>query len=289
MGYGTFSEETYSSSRALRSSKGEKDFAYTEVAAKTKKIHESLNPLRINEKAIKFLESRDNEGRVSTPILITKDVTGSNYRNAIVVQAKLPDLMQKLMSVCQNPQVAVWSNDDYYSVGKNCIQMSEFESDNKIDDSIRNLWLTSEGGSNAGESYDLLLYGAARKTVTDSVEKRGKRGYMFMYADEPIFDEVKKSQVRDVFGDGLQDDIPIADIIAEAQQKWDITVLFPSNSGQSRARSQYVKLFGVQNVIDLDDPEDFCDQVAATIAEKETAGATAAAAAADADVYSRAE
>lgn len=289
MGYGTFSEESYVSSRALRSSTGEKDFAYSEVAAKTHEVHESLNPRRINKKKIKFLESRDNEGRTSTPILITKDVTGSNYRNAVVVQAKLPELMQKLMAVCQNPQIAVWSNDDYYSVGKNCIQMSEFESDNRIDDSIRNLWLTSQGGSNAGESYDLLLYGAARKTVTDSMEKRGKRGYMFMYADEPIFAKVDADQVKSVFDDGLQSDIPIEEIVAEAQQKWDITVLFPSNTGESRARSQYVKLFGAQNVIDLDDPEDFCDQVAATIAEKETAGATAAAAAADADVYSRAE
>jgi hypothetical protein len=183
----------------------------------------------------------------------------------------------------------VWSNDDYYSVGKNCIQMSEFESDNKIDDSIRNLWLTSQGGSNHGESYDLLLYAAARKTVTDSLEKRGKRGYMFMYADEPIFDEVDRHQVKDVFDDGLQANIPIAEIVAEVMLKWDITVLFPSNSGQTRARSQYVKLFGAQHVVDLSDPENFCDAVANIVSEKEKAGVTAATEAADADVYSRTE
>jgi hypothetical protein len=286
MGYGAFSEATYTSSKALRSSKGVSDFSYTENA---KEVHESLNPRRINLKAIKFLESRDNDGRISTPVLITKDVTGSNYRNAIVVQEKLPELMQQLAAVCQNPQVAVWSNDDYSSVGRNCVQMSEFESDNRIDDSIRNLWLTAMGGSNAGESYDLLVYAAARKTATDSLEKRGKRGYMFMYADEPFFTQVRASEIIDVFGDNAQADIPIDDIIAEAKTKWDITILFPSQSGQARARSQYVKLFGAECVRDLAEPEDFCQAVAAIVKEKETAMEKATAAEADADIYSRTE
>lgn len=266
MGTGYFSEEKYVSHSALRASTGRKDFEYTESATR---VHELLDTSRIKDKATGMLESRDSvEHPESTPVIITFDVTGSNRSNAIVAQKKLPELMAKLADVCDGPQVSIWANDDYCSVGRNAIQISEFESDNRIDEAIRSVWLTGAGGSNDGESYDLLIYAAARKTVTDSMEKRGKKGYMFLYADEPFFDHVSARQVHEVFGDGLQANIPIASIITEAQAKWDIYVVWPQN-GYKHARAQYVELFGADRVVDLQSPEMLCDKVASIVAQSE--------------------
>lgn len=268
MGGGRFSEESYVRSTSVRRSSGVSDFAYTETASQ---VHETLNPHRIRTKPFGLLESRDSvEHPESTPVIITFDVTGSNYNNAKVAQQKLPELMAKLAAVVDNPQVAVWANDDIYSVGPNAIQLGEFESDNRIDDTIRNIWLTGKGGGNQGESYDLLVYAAARKVVTDSFEKRHKKGYMFLYADEPFFTEVTAASIRTVFGDSAEADIPIASIIAEAQQKWNIFVLWPMN-GFAHARAQYVTLFGADHVESLQDPNLLCDKVASVVAAQEAA------------------
>lgn len=261
MGYGTFDEDNYHNSRATRAAANLPDFEYTNRATK---VHESLDPYRIKNKPFLKLESRDNQGRVSTPIIFTFDVTGSNISNAKVAQAKLPELMNKLTPVCDNPQIAIWANDDVKVEGRNAIQLGDFESDNRIDDVIRNLWLTGNGGGNGGESYDLLVYAAARYTVTDSFEKRKKKGYMFIYADEPFFSRVSSKEARLIFEDGCEANIPVGDIIAEAKERWNIFVIWPKG-GQLDARQQYEELFGMDNVLISEGPGMLCDLVASTV------------------------
>lgn len=270
MGDNYYDKKQYSDSRAIRMSTGRKDFEYTETATK---IHPSLDPMRIRTKPFRKLESRDSADHpISLPIILTFDVTGSNYANAEVVQKHLNELMGKLLEVHANPQIAIWANDDFSSVRHNAVQLGEFESDNRIDDAIRSIWLTGRGGNNDGESYDLLIYAAARKTVTDSIEKRHKRGYMFLYADEPFFDFVDLEHVSNIFGDHLEGNIPIASIIKEAQQLWDIFVLWPSD-GYRHARNQYVTLFGENRVETVQSPDQLCDKITSIVAREEEAGA----------------
>jgi len=269
IGGGTFSEASYGTARALRSKSGVKDFAYTEEAEKTQKVNQMLDPLRINKKAMGVLESCDStEHPESLPVILTFDVTGSNYSNAVIAQKELPTLMARLLKVIPNPQVAVWSNDDYLTSGPSCIQVSDFESDNRIDDSIRATWLIGRGGSNPGESYDLLLYCAARKTKLDSLDKRGKKGYMFLYADEPVFSKVSAKHVEYVFDDHIQADIPIEEIVKEVQAKYHLMFLWPT-SGQTEAREQYVKLVGDNNVITVQSPKHLIEVVASEMEKAE--------------------
>ena len=200
----------------------------------------------------------------SNPVLICFDVTGSNRARAVDFQKKLPNLMDLLNKYLTDPQVAVAANDDYTVQGENAVQISDFESDNRVDDHIRNIWLVGDGGGNDGESYDLLLYAAARKVVLDSVEKRSKKGYLFMYADEPIFDHVKKSEVKAIFGDTIQKNIPIAEIIEEVRRNFNIFLIWP-DGGYKHAREQYVKLFGEESVLTSQHPNLLCELIASTI------------------------
>jgi hypothetical protein len=171
------------------------------------------------------------------------------------------DLLNKYLT---DPQVAVGANDDYSYAGANSVQISDFESDNRVDDHIRNIFLVGLGGGNDGESYDLLLYAAARKVVLDSVEKRVKKGYLFMYADEPIFDHVNKDEVKAIFGDTIEKNIPIAEIIEEARRNFNIFLIWP-DGGYRHAREQYVKLFGDESVLTSQHPNLLCELIASTI------------------------
>jgi hypothetical protein len=262
MGSGAWDTGAYHTSTSTRKATGVADFAYTKTATKA---HSNLDPLRINSKPFGKLESRDSDDHpLSNPVLVCFDVTGSNRERAVDAQKRLPNLMELLNKYLTDPQVAVAANDDYDYAGLNSIQISDFESDNRVDDHIRNIYLVGLGGGNDGESYDLLLYAAARKVVLDSVEKRGKKGYMFLYADEPIFDHVKKSQVKAIFGDTLERDIPIAEIIEEARRNFNIFVVWP-DGGYLHAREKYVKLFGEDSVLTSQHPNLLCELIASTI------------------------
>ena len=209
------------------------------------------------------------EHPISTPIIFTFDVTGSNVENAKVVQQMLPKLMEQITAVCANPQIAIWANDDVNVEDENALQLGEFESDIRIDEAIRNIWLTSDGGGNNGESYDLLLYAASRKTITDSMEKRNKRGYMFLYADELFFPKTKSKDINMIFDDTLEGDINLVDLINEVLQKWEVFVIWPQ-TGYAHARQQYVELFGEDHVQTLQDPHLMCEKVASIISMRES-------------------
>lgn len=262
MGSGAWDTGSYAKARTTRAAKGVDDFHYSKTAKTT---HTNLDPKRINGKPVGKLESRDStEHPNSNPVLVCFDVTGSNYERAVDAQKRLPNLMELLGKYLIDPQVAIAANDDFNSIQSQCLQVSDFESDNRVDEHIRSIRLTREGGGNDGESYDLMLYAAARKMALDSVEKRGKKGYFFLYADEPIFKRVDKVEVSAVFGDTLERDIPIEEIIEEARRLWTIFVVFPIG-GYDHARTQYVKLFGQESVLDLQHPNLICELIASTI------------------------
>jgi hypothetical protein len=268
MGGGVWDSGAYTSSKATRAATKTPDFAYTVSASS---VHPNLEPKRINSKPFGKLEARDSDDHPNShPVFVAFDVTGSNYERAVDAQQKLPNLMELLNKYVSDPQVAIAANDDFDPMVRlrgshdGCLQVSDFESDIRVDEHIRNIWLTRNGGGNSGESYDLLLYVAARKVVLDSIEKRGKKGYFFMYADEPIFNQVKASEVSAVFGDTIQADIPIAEIIEEARRNFDIFVIWPTG-GYDNARKQYVDLFGAESVLTLQHPNLICELIASTI------------------------
>lgn len=254
-------------------------FAYSnsEEAQVQKKVHPSLDPARINKKPFGKLESRDSEEHPeSNAVLLCFDVTGSNYENAVIAQQKLGGLMDMLSKYMVDPQLAIAANDDFKAGQRErCVQISDFESDNRVDNHIKNTILVRDGGGNNGESYDLLLYAAARKTVLDCVEKRNKKGYLFFYADEPFMDEVDKDEVAYVYGDTLERSIPIKKMIEEAEKLYEIYVIWPEN-GYIEARDQYKKLFGKERVLTLQDPSMICELVGSVIGINEEKIADAA-------------
>jgi hypothetical protein len=270
MGNGNFDSTTYRSARVTRAATGVNDFHYSETASS---IHANLDPRRISGKLFKVLESRDSEDHPnSNAIIICLDVTGSNISRAREVQAALPGLMETITKYIPDPQISIAANDDVRAVGRNAFQISEFESDNRIDEHIRSLWLTGNGGGNGGESYDLPLYAAAYKTGIDCFDKRGRKGYLFLYADEFFFPEVNKLEIKTIFGDDIdRESIPIADLVAAAKERFHVFVL---SAGSEAETKQYRQLFGNEFVAYLEYPSKAISVIAAAIALNEKTATT---------------
>lgn len=269
MGSGRWDNNTYRSARSIRRLNNVDDFAYTAEAQRTGRLHEALDPKRINRKPFGKLESRDSEEHPeSNAVLVCLDVTGSNIARAKEAQQRLPNLMTMLQRHLPHAQVAFAANDDFKVEPVMAVQFSDFETDNRADEHMRNIVLVNNGGGNSGESYDLVLYGAARKTILDCVEKRHKKGYLFMYADEPFMDHVSKREVKAVYDDDLEASIPIDTVIAEARELYNIFIIWP-RGGYVNAYEQFVRLFGQESVLSLQDPNLICELIASTIAMSE--------------------
>jgi len=262
VGGGSWDSSRYVSDSHTRKSTGKADFAYSATASE---VHKNLDPKRIAKKPFEKLESRDSEEHPeSNAVFVSFDVTGSNFQRAVDAQKKLPNLMELLRKYLTDPQVAIAANDDVNFVGENAIQISDFESDNRVDEHIRNIWLTNQGGGNDGESYDLMMYAASNLVVMDCLEKRGRKGYFFMYADEPIFERVKKEDVKTVFGISIEKSIPIVEVIEELKAKYHVFVIWPEG-GYAHARDQYLELFGEECVLTLQHPNLICEIIASAV------------------------
>src|SRR5580765_2887911 len=107
MGYGRWDSSDYASAKVERLSRGVADFAYSDKAKNDRGVPVSpnLDPMRINKKPFKKLESRDSvDHPESNAIFVSFDVTGSNLQRAVEAQKKLPNLMELLEKYIPDPQ-----------------------------------------------------------------------------------------------------------------------------------------------------------------------------------------
>jgi len=196
------------------------------------------------------------------------DVTGSMGHVPRVLQSKLPQLLGLLTrkGYAADPQIMFGAIGDA-TCDRAPLQVGQFESDNRMDDDLARILLEGGGGGQKTESYELAMYFMARHTATDCLEKRGKRGYLFLIGDEMAYSRVKRREVANVVGAGLQADIPLASIVAELTRKWDTYYILPegaSYAGDREVLSFWRDLLG-QNVIELADLDAACETIAVTI------------------------
>jgi hypothetical protein len=286
MGGSSFSRDDYKSRTSYRSSvatdKGidinSATFAYDydiKMGKAAAVVHASLSP-----NGVKIREARDSEAHpVSVPIAVIFDTTGSMASVPAMLQKDLCKLMGFFLDDKASgkkylgegyPAIMVGAVDDYDAMhGEGCLQIGQFESGLEIDDNLSNVWLTGRGGGTYDESYQLALYFMARHTVHDHMEKRGKKGYLFIIGDEHAYKSVKKSEVIDIIGDAIQDDISLQTIVEEAQKLYNVFFILPSMTshyGDRELEKYWVKLLGQQNFLRLEDPHTICECIVGAVA-----------------------
>ena len=118
------------------------------------------------------------------------------------------------------------------------------------------------------EARDVVaMYYMARHTDLDCYNKRGEKGYLFLSGDELPYSKVKKSEVKRVIGDDLQDDIPTTEILEELKEKFEVFWILPQGTSYYNDPGVVDPLramFG-QNLLKLEDPAAIVELIASTI------------------------
>ncbi|MEV6691144.1 hypothetical protein AB0M35_06705 [Micromonospora sp. NPDC051196] len=261
MGSGMWSTDVYDAADRYRRATGKSAFAYSDSGARV--VHPALDPRDA------MRESRDSdEHPQSTPVAVLFDVTGSMGHVPRTLQAKLPQLLGLLQrqGYARDPQIMFGAIGDA-TCDRVPLQVGQFESDNRMDDDLGRIVLEGGGGGQMMESYELALYFMARHTVTDSWEKRGRRGYLFIIGDELAYPKVKAAEVTRRIGGNLREDVPLRQIVDEVTRRWDTYYLLPAGShyaGNRKVLDFWRGLLG-QNTLELDDLDAVCETIALTV------------------------
>jgi hypothetical protein len=270
MGGGRWSYDTHAAVTRARIRTGD-TFGYDRDAKRrgVYRAHPDLDPSRRNAAGKIVREARDSaEHPASLPIVVGFDSTGSMGSVPRTVQRKLTTLFDLLLTkgYATDPQISVATYGDA-TCDRVPLQISQFESDNRIDENLDNLFLEGGGGGNHGETSQLLLYYLAHHTATDAWEKRGRKGHIFLIADE-VQVPITRDHVRRIIGGAPhQADVSREGIAAAVTRTWDVHVLLIANHVAMYQRSQefYERLFGPTAMTIVQDPEAIAETIAAIV------------------------
>lgn len=264
MGAGYWRNDTYDRTYGARLSQGQSGFTYSDsvraLPRDQRKAHPDLEP-----KGVAFRECCDTtEHPLSTPIIVAFDVTGSMRTVPMRLQALLPDLHKLLQDAgaVTDPEILFAAFGDATSDAVP-VQVGQFESDNRMDDQLGSIYLEGNGGSQQTESYELMLYWVARHTKIDSFDKRGEKGFLFMFGDEMPYSEVKQSEVNRFIDENFQGNISFRDILEEVRQRYHVFFITPShttNYNNERITKFWSDTMGA-NYLRLEEIDKVCDMI----------------------------
>jgi hypothetical protein len=273
MGNGRWMPTTYMERAAVRARTGADVFDYSHRAKQSGRlvVHQTLSP-----QGLSLRESRDSvEHPNSNAILISLDVTGSMGRVVRGIHANLPQLHELLLGhkYISDPQICFAAVGDA-TCDAVPLQVGQFESDNRMDENLENMILEGGGGGQNTESYELMLYVAARHTAMDCWDKRQRKGYFFVIGDEMAYPAVNAEQVRRLIGPELQGNVSLEDLVGEVKQRFHVYFVVPggaSHGNDPTILNFWRNTLGRERVITLQDPGETSECIALTIGINEGA------------------
>lgn len=280
MGGGSWDTKLYAASASTRKAKGIDDFAYSNKMGSLPSSEwaaaPEMDPAKVKDTVKGVRESRDSaEHPESVPIVVFFDVTGSMHEVPRLLQQKLAFLFEYVIARggVEHPQILVGAFGDA-TCDSVPFQIGQFESDNRVDEQLRLLFLDEQGGGGqVSESYGLAFYALSRLTATDAWEKRGRKGYCFTIGDEMSW-PLKATEIKEIFGTEIQEkQLEIDELIREAQEKWHLFHIIPaatSHGKELRIQKFWQELLG-QHVLKIDDIDKICELIAAQVALMEGA------------------
>lgn len=225
MGSGTFDSTAY---RSFTSST--KDKSTDEIYA-SRGMNSNLDPKNVNR------ESRDSaDNPNSTPIIVGLDVTGSMGMLAdVIAREGLGVLFESILDrkPISDPHLMFMAIGDA-NYDRAPLQVSQFEADSRIIEQLTQIYIEHGGGGNSFESYNLPWYFGAFHTAHDSIEKRGKRGYLFTVGDEEAPQDLTPDQIETFLGYKPQGSLSNTHILEAAQRVYDVFHIIVEEGSHAR-------------------------------------------------------
>lgn len=268
MGYGRWDDNAYEAARSYRRRAGVADFGYDAAVRRTPRNTWRADP-RMDPYRVTTRESRDSADHPnSTPIIVLFDVTGSMGTVPVIVQQRLTRLHGLLTERgwATDPQIMFGGIGDA-DTDRVPLQVGQFESDNRMDEQLRLIFLEGGGGGQKSESYELAAYFVARHTVTDAWQRRGKKGYLFVIGDELNKERLRARHVQEVIGDRVDADLRTESIYATLQERWETFFILPRQTSyydDPEVNDHWRDLLG-ERFLKLEDPAAVSDLIALTI------------------------
>lgn len=250
-----------------------RSFASSTVGKSTDEIYTSRSLAKdLNPYGVKVRESRDSaDNPQSTPLIVGIDVTGSMGMIAdVIAREGLGTLFTGVLDrkPIHDPHVMFMAIGDA-NFDEAPLQVSQFEADKRIIEQLAQIYLEHGGGGNNFESYNLPWYFAGVHTVHDSMEKRGKRGYLFTAGDEEAPQDLTKDQIKRVCGDDVESVMTTRQMLELAQRSYDVFHIVIEEGSHARSHLSAVarswgELLG-QHVIRLADHKKLAETIVSAI------------------------
>jgi len=198
----------------------------------------------VNAVEIKIRESRDSEiTPCSTPLIIGLDVTGSmgmlaEYEARKGLVRFVGQVLQRKSLV--DPHLMFMGIGDAVAHDKAPLQLTQFETDERILTQLTDIWLEGGGGGNNFESYDLPWAFARYRTICDAWEKRQKKGYLFTMGDEMFPRESCQGYLQQILGSTCPQNATPEELYKAACERWHVFHLIIAEGNFARQKLERV-------------------------------------------------
>lgn len=197
---------------------------------------------------------------IALPIMSGFDGTGSMGDNVEIAFRAIPEFDGMLGGIRgrYNTQVAsaVWQDvQDQRKYGHPVIQMSQFESDERIVEQMRFL-IPSKDGGDSTEDYDLGLAYLWLGVQTDIYDFYGLKGYACIVADAVGRGSVTASKVQQYLGIEMmqRDRISTREICTELFAKWHVYFVQVGTNYRNDATDWWEEVLGPGRTVLVSDP-----------------------------------
>lgn len=218
MGSGTVS---HSSMRSYASSLGRTYDSSTGRVTGQEFVARRIDP-SLDPRNFKIRECANSDEHPNTiPIILGLDVTGSMGEACSETAAALGTIVMNLYKKFNDIEFCIMGIGDL-AYDNAPIQMSQFESDVRIAESIDKIYMEHGGGGNNYESYTAAWYMGVRRTKLDCFDKQQRKGIIITMGDEPLNPYLPCVALNDAVNATEQAHVETPALYAEALKKFDI-------------------------------------------------------------------
>ena len=218
MGSGSFTSTAYLSySTSLGRSYDTSSGRVSGQTYTARRIDKSLDPKKFEVRECCNSEEHPN----TIPVILGLDVTGSMGEACSEVAAALGTIMKNLYEKYDDIEFCIMGIGDL-AYDSAPIQMSQFESDVRIAESLDKVYMEHGGGGNEYESYTAAWYMGLKRTRLDCFDKQGRKGIIITMGDEPLNPYLPKSELNEAIDGNEEANIETSALYEQTRQKFDI-------------------------------------------------------------------
>lgn len=181
-------------------------------------LNEALNPKNVIRECANSAEHPN-----TLPVILALDVTGSMGAACQRTAEALCPIMTEVFKLNKGYDIEFMTmgiGDFAYDEAP--LQVSQFESDVRIAESLDKIYMEHGGGGNSFESYTAAWLFGLHNTKLDCYDKQNRKGIIITMGDEPLNPYLPFRAVNEKLGSNYQADIETPQLFKEASEKFEI-------------------------------------------------------------------